>query len=158
MAIPTITYPFVSFASARRFYPFGDPNFGINGNTAYQVQLTDTGQYFVTACSGIVTSVSGQTVSLIYKTNSVYSFEYTGVRSPLVHVSDSLPPGALLGKVSADGIIGFALVKDNHTALCPATYANAGFNTAIQLAIDKNNQYNPADSVLGPCEMDEVEK
>jgi hypothetical protein len=159
---PTLSNPIVSFASVTRFIPFG----GIRTNAAvcegYEILLTDTEQFYVSASQGIVSSISlnssgSNDITVKYKANSIYSFLYSGVRNVQVQVNDSLIPGTILGKVSYNGDIYMSLTRSNE-ALCPHTYASTGFNTAIQLAIGKDISFNPADSALTACLKDSLSK
>lgn len=153
---PTLAFPFSSFASTTGFIPFGDTLPNLTLNKGYEVQLSDTNEVLLAACSGIVTAITpdtagGNFIAVKFKRNSIYSFLYAGITNVRVHVNDSLNGGSILGKVSGTGIVDFCLIKNNNEALCPQAYGSPGFNTAIQVAISKNNAFHPTDSVLIPC-------
>jgi hypothetical protein len=69
-------------------------------------------------------------------------------------LNDSLTAGAVLGNIG--GVISFSLVRNNNTALCPATYGSVGFNTAIQLAISQSNKTTGEDTLTIPCLTESV--
>jgi hypothetical protein len=154
---PTLDFPFASFASAVRFIPFGDTLPGLSRNKGYVVQLSDTNELLLAACSGIVTSIvpdtaGGNFIAVKFRANSIYSFLYGGVTNVRVQVSDSLNGGSILGKINGTGVVYFELIK-NSQALCPQAYGSPGFNTAIAGAISRNNAIYPLDSVSNPCYM-----
>ena len=156
--LPSLTFPFTSFASTTLFVPFGDtlPNFSIN--KGYRVQLSDTNESVLAACSGIVTSINpdtagGNFITLKFRTNSIYSFKYGGITRVAVNLNDSLRAGAILGKVSGKGIIDFQLIINKNTALCPQSFGSPGFTAAINEAILRNNQVRSSDSVFEPCKI-----
>lgn len=153
---PALTYPMASFSSTTKFIPFAGSLPSSGQCKGYDVFLTDTNQFVASASSGIVSSVTddaagNSSITVKYKANSIYSMVYSGIRSVMVQVNDSINAGTLLGKVGSNREIFFAVVKNNNEVLCPADYGSTGFNNAIQLAIDKHNANNPADSVLSSC-------
>ena len=154
--VPTLDFPFASFASAMQFFPFGDTIPNLTINKGYLVQLSDTNEYLLAACSGIVTSITpdtlgGNFIAVRFRKGGVYSFLYGGVTRMQIHVADSLNGGSILGKVTGTGFAYFQLIKDSAEALCPQAYGSPGFNTAIAGAISRNNALHPSDSVLSPC-------
>ena len=160
---PNLDFQFVSMASAIKFIPFGDTLPNLSVNEGYEIQLSNTNESIVAACSGIVTSITADTaggnfIAVKFKRNSIYSFLYGGVTNVVVHVNDSINPGSILGKINGNGINDFQLIKNNNEVLCPQAYGSAGFNTAIQEAILKNNALYPADSVLSPCVTESLPK
>ena len=153
---PNLDFPFASFASATQFTPFGDTLPNASVNMGYLVQLSDTNEALLAACSGIVTSITpdtagGNFIAVKFRTNGIYSFLYGGVANVQVHVADSLNAGSIIGKASCTGQIYFQLTKNNNEALCPQAFGSPGFNTAIAGAISKNNAFHPTDSVSSPC-------
>jgi len=155
LTAPTLDFPFASFASAVRFTPFGDSLPNLTLSKGYQVQLSDTNELLLAACSGIVTSITpdtsgGKFIAVKFRTNSIYSFLYGGVTNVRVQVSDSLNGGSILGKINGNGTVYFEIIKDSN-ALCPQSYGSPGFNTAIAGAIARNNSLYPQDSVSNPC-------
>lgn len=148
-SVPNLAQPICSFASVTRFIPFGTGS-GSNLSTGYEFHFSNTNQTVVAACNGIVSDISGNTITIKYKKNSIYSFKYIGIGTVQVHVNDSLSFGAILGKLSSQGVLGFEMIKNDNTALCPQTYGGPGFNNAVQVAIDQHNSQNP-DSVSTPC-------
>ena len=155
-SIPTLNYEFVSIASTIKFTPFGDTLPDQTINKGYKIQLSDTNESVLTACSGIVSSIitdnaGGNIITLKYKRNSIYSFTYAGITRVQVHVNDSLGGGKIIGKISGSGVVDFQIIRNNTDALCPQTYGSPGFNTSIQQAVSQNNSLHPADSVLSPC-------
>jgi hypothetical protein len=157
---PTLSYPFASLASADKFTPFG-AQIASGLSKSYIVHLSDTTQACVAACSGIVSSIvnnpqGGNDITFKFNSNSIYSFIYSGVRNPQVQVSDSISPGSVIGFVSGSGNLQFTLVRSNSEALCPQNYASQAFNNSIQLAITKNNYFNPSGSVNAPCLVDSL--
>lgn len=154
--VPTLDFPFASFASATQFVPFGDTLPNLTVNKGYLVQLSDTNEYLIAASSGIVTSITqdtsgGNFIAVKFNSNSIYSFQYGGVTRVRVHVADSLLGGSILGKVNGTGYAFFEVIKNSNEALCPQAYGSPGFNTAIAGAIAKNNAFHPSDSVVSPC-------
>jgi hypothetical protein len=156
--IPTLDFEFVSVASTIKFIPFGDtlPNSTIN--KGFEVQVSDTNERVLTACSGIVTAVvpdtttaGGNLITMQFRRNSIYSFVYGGVTNVVVQVNDSLSGGEILGKVSSSGIADFQLIVNNNQALCPQTYGSPGFKSAIQEAILLNNSFSHTDTITSPC-------
>jgi hypothetical protein len=159
--VPNISYPIASFASAYKFIPFGAPLQAGGTNTGYEVYLSDGQQAILSASSGIVSSINtdnkgNSTIEVKFKTNSIYTFRYAGVRSLLVHLGDSITPGTLLGKISTTGVIDFAMVKNGHIMLCPQLYASSSFNNSIQVAITRHNALNPNSQVTEACQADMV--
>lgn len=153
---PAITYPFISMSSAEYFYPFGDTLHSVEASRAYFVEVGDTNLNVVSATDGIVTAIStnpdgNYTVVVRYKPNSIFTLEYSGVKTPVVTEGDSLNPGTILGKIARTGEMTFMVVKNGTEAICPATYGSTGFNTAVQLAINKHNTAHSNDSVFAAC-------
>ena len=102
-SIPTLNYEFVSIASTIKFTPFGDTLPDQTINKGYKIQLSDTNESVLTACSGIVSSIitdnaGGNIITLKYKRNSIYSFTYAGITRVQVHVNDSLGGGKIIGE------------------------------------------------------------
>ena len=154
---PTLTWALTSFASTLKFYPFGKTLPDSTVNKGYEILIGSPNQDLILAvCPGIITSIDpgtyGNSIHVLYKPNSVYSFIYSGVASVQVHVNDTLTPGLVLGRVNSSGIIDFRLVLNNNTALCPQNYGASAFNNNIQVAINQHNYLNPGDSISSPCE------
>ena len=155
---PTLAFEFVSIASTVKFVPFGDTLANSMVNKGYEIQLSDTTEKVLTACSGIVTAIvpdtsaaGGKLITVKFKRNSIYSFVYGGVTNVQVNVNDSLQGGSILGKISRTGIIDFQVITNNNEAVCPSSYGSPGFNNAIQQAILFNNSNHHSDSVTNPC-------
>ena len=155
---PTLAFEFVSVASTIRFVPFGDTLGNSVINKGYEIQLSDTTEKILTACSGIVTAIvpdtsaaGGNLITIKFKRNSIYSFVYGGVTNVQVNVNDSLQGGSILGKINGTGIVDFQVIMNNSVALCPSGYGSPGFNNAIQQAILFNNASHHSDSVTNPC-------
>ncbi len=161
LTAPTLDFPFASLASTTRFIPFGDTLPDLSINKGYLVQLSDTNEILLAACSGIVTAITNDTaggnfIAVKFRTKSIYSFVYGGVTNVRVRVADSIFGGSILGKISGKGKVSFQIIKNNTESLCPQTYGSPGFNTAIAGAIVKNNTFHPNDSVLSPCSIQSV--
>jgi len=157
---PTLDFEFVSVASTLKFVPFGDTLSNGAVNKGYEIQLSDTNESVVMACSGIISSIvpdtstaGGKLITVKFKRNSIYSFTYGGVSNVVVNVNDSLTGGKILGKLSSSGIIDFQVVTNNNEALCPQSYGSPGFTQAIQQAVLKNNYFNPADTISNTCRV-----
>ena len=153
---PSLTFPFTSFASTTIFIPFGDTLSNLSLNKGYRVQLSDTNESILAACSGIVTTITpdtagGNLITIKFRSKSIYSFQYGGVTRVAVNLNDSIRAGAILGKVSGNGLIDFKLIMNNNTALCPQGFGSPGFTNAINEAILKSNQLHLTDSILSPC-------
>lgn len=155
-SLPTLTYPLTSFSTANKFVSFGGTLPSSSQSKGYDIFLADTNQYVASACSGIVTSVTADAagnnaIAVRYKSNSIYSFLYSGLNNVMVAVSDTLNPGTLLGKIGSNREVYFAVIKSNTEVICPQSIGSPNFNNAIQLAIDKHNMFNAADSVFDAC-------
>jgi hypothetical protein len=160
-SVPTLSWAIASFASVTRFYPFGDTSLGNPANTGYQMILSDTTTAIFSACTGIVQSITPTgkgmySVTVKYKSNSPYTFIYSGLGHVNVHVNDSLQNSALLGTIAHNGIMGFSLVKNGHTAICPSLMAADGFNNSINTAMSLSNYKTPEDSIMSPCLVDSI--
>lgn len=160
-SIPSLSWAIASFASVTRFYPFGDTALGNPANPGYQMLLGDTTVKIFTACSGIVQSITpqpngGNMVLIKYKTNSIYAFQYSGLANVNVRVNDSVGPDVLLGSIVSSGLIGFAVIKNGTTAICPSSIAAQAFMNSIQTAITRNNVVSPEDSVSCSCVTDSL--
>lgn len=158
---PTLSYPLASFSSVNKFIPFGAPVSG-GLSKGYGIQFTDTSLNFLAACQGIVESIGTATdgsplITIKYKSNSIYSFQYSGFRTVLVNVNDSLAAGSELGRVGF-GLMNFELIENGQQALCPQNFSSPGFMNSIALAISRNNALNPTDSVYAPCSVDSLPK
>jgi hypothetical protein len=156
---PTLAFEFVSVASTISFIPFGDTLSDLLINKGYQIQISDTTEKVLTACSGIVTAIlpdtanaHGNIITVKFNRNSIYTFIYGGVTNVQVNVNDSLQGGSILGKVTGTGVVDFQVIKNNNTAVCPSGYGSVGFNNAIQQAIVFNNSSHHSDSVINPCQ------
>ncbi len=159
-SVPALTYPFVSTASVTKFTAFGGTLSNATTSKGYNLHLTDTGQTVVSASKGIITDINALnegTITVIYKPRSVYSFVYSGVRYTSLHINDTIAAGSILGKIASTGDISFTVIK-NDDVLCPETYGSSGFNTAIQNAISRHNQYNATDSVNTACLVSSLPK
>ena len=160
-SIPTLTWALTSFASTTKFYPFGETLPNSTVNKGYEIQIASPSQTQVlSVCKGIVTAIvpgpNGNTIHVLYKPHSVYSFIYSGVDNVQIHVNDTINQGITIGRVNNAGIIDFSLVLNNNTALCPQAYGAPAFNNNIQVAINQHNAVNPADSISSPCEVGSV--
>ena len=155
-ATPVFSYPIASLSSTIKFISFGDTLPDLSISHGYQIQLTDTTQIILAACSGVVNKITSiapgnNSILVKYKSNSVYSFLYSGIESTTLQLNDSIAGGVILGKIAKIGVISFQVMKHENELLCPQTFGSAGFNNAINLAIGKHNQYNAGDSVYTPC-------
>ena len=155
--VPSLTFPFTSFASTTLFIPFGDTLSNLSLNKGYRVQLSDTNESILAASSGIITAITpdtagGSRIVIKFRSKSIYSFQYGGVTRVAVNLNDSIRAGAILGKVSGSGLIDFELIMNN-TALCPQSFGSPGFTNAINEAILKSNQFHPFDTISNPCKL-----
>jgi len=160
-SIPSLSWSIASFASVTRFYPFGDTTLGNPASPGFQMLLSDTTVKIFTACSGIVQSITpcpngGNMVLIKYKSNSIYAFQYSGLATVNVHVNDSVGPDVLLGSIVPSGLMGFAVIKNGSTAICPSSLAAQAFKNSIETAIARNNIISPEDSVNCSCFTDSV--
>lgn len=153
---PSLTNPMAGFASLQKFVPFGGMLSTSETCKGYFFHVTDTNQSVVSACSGVVVSVTNNldnnnTVLVKYKSNSIYSVQYSGVRDVIVAVNMNIAPGTVLGKVCDAGDVSIVLIKNSNEALCPEQFGSPGFNTSVQQAIARHNMLNPTDSVFNSC-------
>lgn len=159
---PSLTYPLAGFATTTKFVPFGGTLPSSVQCKGYTIFLSNPNETITATCRGIVTAVNldaagNNDITVKYKSNSIYSFVYSGVRDVLVDVNDSISAGTILGKLGSNMQVGFMLVKSNEV-VCPRTYGTAGFNDAIDLAIGKHNTANTADSVFNACLVESLPK
>lgn len=152
---PSISFQFLSFSSTKRFVPFGD---SLNGEICkgYYFEMTDSTQSVSAGCSGIVTDIKdmaggAKSLSIRYKSNSIYSFKYSYLRNVMVNVNDNINAGTILGKTGQGGKLYFELIKNNNEVCCPGVFGSPGFNTAIQMARSKHNINFPSDTVGEVC-------
>jgi hypothetical protein len=152
---PSLTYPFLSFSSTQQFITFGD---SLNGGLCkgYWFQMLDSNQSVAAAAPGIVTGIAQQaggakSISIKYKSNSIYSFEYAHLRDVTVEVNDIINSGTILGKTGQGGKLYFQLIKNDMEVFCPKTFGSPGFNTAVEQAIQKHNINYPLDTIDEPC-------
>ncbi len=152
---PSLSFQFLSFSSTKRFVPFGD---SLNGDICkgYYFEMTDSSQSVTSGCSGIVTEITdmaggAKSISVKYKSNSIYSFKYAYLRNVIVNVNDKINAGTILGKTGQGGKMYFELIKNNNEICCPGTFGSPGFNTAIEMARSKHNINFPADTVGEVC-------
>ncbi|MDB5282857.1 MAG: hypothetical protein JWO06_1932 [Bacteroidota bacterium] len=159
ISIPTLIYPIISFASVTKFIPFGEAD-STGLHKGYEIHLANTNQSIISASIGKITSITpdahGNTIRVLYKPRSIYTFVYSGIVNLNVHVNDTLNPGTILGRINPTGIINFAIILNNNTALCPEHFGAPAFNNSIQVAIDRHNSLNPGDSVDSPCKADSL--
>lgn len=159
---PSLTYPISSFSTVTRFIPFGGTLPSGGQCKGYDIFVSNANETITAACRGIVIAVNldgagNNDITVKYKSNSVYSFVYSGVKDVMVDVNDSIYAGTILGKVGSNLELSFTLIKSNEV-LCPRTYGSAGFNDAIDLAIAKHNTANSTDSVFSACLAESLPK
>ena len=149
---PTLSYPLVSFSSTTQFTPFGGTVPATSEiSKGYTVHLTDPNLTINSATSGTVTSVSTNSVTVLYKTNSIYSLYYSGLQNILVSVNQTIAAGTILGHITSTGDVFFQVIKNDTEVDCPDTFSDNSFKTAIQTAIGKHIMNHPADSLMAPC-------
>lgn len=148
---PTASFQVVSVSSTTSFTPFGGtlPNSEIS--KGYTIQLSDLNLTVNAACSGTVTAVSSNSVTVLYRANSIYSFYYSGIKNIRVAVNQSIAPGNILGDIASDGIVFFQVIKNDTEVECPDTFSDTGFKNSIRTAINKHIILHPADSLIVPC-------
>ncbi len=159
---PSLTYPLSSFSTVTKFVNFGGTMPSSNQSKGYYVYMSNPNETITAACRGIVSAVNddaagNKNITVLYKSNSIYSFVYSGIKDVMVDVHDSIQAGTILGKLGSNMEVGFMLVKENEV-LCPSSYASAGFNDAIDLAIGKHNAANPSDSISNTCLVESLPK
>lgn len=150
-APPTLSYPMVSFSSTTNFTPFGGnlPSSGVS--KGYTVSLSDANLTVNAVCAGIVKNVSANSITVLYKTNSIYSFFYSGLQNINVSANDAIAAGTILGKIAGNGEVFFQIIKNDSEVECPDTFSDNNFKAAIQTAITKHIQLHPADSLMTAC-------
>jgi hypothetical protein len=150
-APPTFSYPVVSFSSTSVFTPFGGTLSSGGTSKGYTVHLTDPNLTVNAVCSGIVKTVTSNSITVLYKANSIYSLYYSGLQNIRVVANDTVRAGIILGKIGNNGEIFFQIIKNDSEAICPDTFSDTGFKAAVQTAITKHIQFYPADSLMIPC-------
>ncbi|MCX6199370.1 MAG: peptidoglycan DD-metalloendopeptidase family protein [Bacteroidetes bacterium] len=149
---PTISYPVVSFSSTTQFTPFGGTVPATSEiSKGYTIHLTDPNLTINSATAGSVTAVSANSVMVLYKTNSIYCFYYSGLQNIMVSVGQTVAPGTILGHITATGDVFFQVIKNDTEVNCPDTFSDNSFKMAIQTAITKHIMNNPADSLMTSC-------
>lgn len=158
--LPNFTVPFVSTASTYKFIPFGHTNDAGQVNAGYEVYVTDSATATVLASSsGYIKTVQQNAagdykISMEPKRNSIYTIIYNHITNVTRVAGDSVNANTILGKVGTGGRASLQINRTQNgatVALCPDSLASTGFRNAFNLAIQKHNQFNPADSVLSPC-------
>jgi len=159
---PQLTVPFVNTDLTQRFIPFGEILSSGKENPAYDIYLSDSIQDVIASCGGRVIEVRRNENIADYKIEiepfeySVYKVYYYHIKDPVVSQGQFINAGDQIGTIGIGGRTELQIIdiRDGES-VCLESFASAGFNAAINVAMTKTNLQNGTSYSMS-CTRDKV--